>query len=159
MDREAWRAAIHGVIKSQIWLSDWTELNWKLLSCHWFRLEVKKCGCGMNAPPSRSYRAGPDDDIFRKCSLLKPHNPFFCRSHINHISQASLACMLSHFSHVQLFMTLWTVACQVPLFMWFSRKEYWSGFPFPPPGELPNPGIEPGSPALQADSLLLHACY
>ena len=66
----------------------------------------------MSASPSRSYRAGPDD-IFRKCSLLKPHNPFFCRSRINHISQASLACMLSHFSHVQLFMIPRTVAARL----------------------------------------------
>ena len=50
----------------------------------------------------------------------------------------------------------WTVACQAPLSMGFSRKECWSGFPFPPPGDLPNPGIEPVSPAslaMQADSL------
>ena len=44
-------------------------------------------------------------------------------------------------------------ACQVPLFMEFSRQEYWSGFPFPSPGDLPNPGIKPGSPTLQADPL------
>ena len=48
----------------------------------------------------------------------------------------------------------WTVAYQAPLFMGFSRQEYWSGLPFPSPGDLPNPGTEPGSPALQADSLL-----
>ena len=47
----------------------------------------------------------------------------------------------------------WTVACQVPLSMEFSRQEYWSGLLCPPPGDLPNPGIEPGSPALQVDSL------
>ena len=49
--------------------------------------------------------------------------------------------------------TLWTVAHQAPLSMEFSRQEYWSGLPFPSPGDLPDPGIEPGSPALQADSL------
>ena len=49
--------------------------------------------------------------------------------------------------------TLWTVACQAPLSMGFSRQEYWSGLPFPSPGDLPNPGIEPGFSALQADSL------
>ena len=49
--------------------------------------------------------------------------------------------------------TPWTVARQVPLPMEFSRQEYWSGLPFPSPGDLPNPGTEPGSPALQADSL------
>ena len=54
--------------------------------------------------------------------------------------------------------TPWTVAYQAPLFMGFSRQEYWSGLPFPPPGDLPNPGIEPTSlspPALQASSLPL----
>ena len=56
-------------------------------------------------------------------------------------------------SHVQLFGTPWTVARQAPLSMGFSRQEYWSGLPFPFPGDLPNPGIEPGSPTLQADAL------
>ena len=49
--------------------------------------------------------------------------------------------------------TPWTVACQAPLSMGFSRKEYWSGLPFLSPGDLPDPGIELGSPALQADDL------
>ena len=49
--------------------------------------------------------------------------------------------------------TPWTVACQASLSMGFPRQEYWSGLPFPSPGDLPNPGIEPWSPALQADSL------
>ena len=57
-------------------------------------------------------------------------------------------------SHVRLFATLWTVACQAPPFMGFSRQEYWSGLPFPSPGDLPNPGIETGASALQAHSLL-----
>ena len=48
-------------------------------------------------------------------------------------------------SHVWLFLTPWTVACQAPLSIGFSRQEYWSGLPFPPPGYLPDPGIEPVS--------------
>ena len=56
--------------------------------------------------------------------------------------------LLSHFSYVQLSATLWTVACQAPLSMRFSRQEYWNGLPCPPPGNLPNTGIEPASPAL-----------
>ena len=52
-----------------------------------------------------------------------------------------------------MFATPWTVAHQAPLSMGFSRREYWSGLPFPSPGDLPNPEIEPGSPALQVDSL------
>ena len=51
-------------------------------------------------------------------------------------------------------MTPWTAAYQAPLSMGFSRQEYWSGLPFPSPGDLSNPGIEPGSLALQADALL-----
>ena len=54
-------------------------------------------------------------------------------------------CVLSHFSHVQLCTTLWTVSCLAPLFMGFSRQEYWSEVPYPPPGDLPDPGIEPVS--------------
>ena len=56
-------------------------------------------------------------------------------------------------SRVQLFVTPWTLAYQTSLSMGFSRQEYWSGLPFPSPGDLPNPGIKPGSPALQADTL------
>ena len=58
--------------------------------------------------------------------------------------------------HVQLFGTPWTVACQAPLSMGFSRQECWSGLPCPSEGDLPDPGIKPMSlvsPALQADSL------
>ena len=66
--------------------------------------------------------------------------------------------MPSHFSLVRLFATQWTVACQASLSMGFSRQEYWSGLPFPTPGDLPKPGIEPLSlmyPALQVGSLPL----
>ena len=65
------------------------------------------------------------------------------------------ACMLSC---ALLFATLWTAAHQAPLSMEFSRQEYWRGLPFPSPGDLPNPGMEPvfpGSPHWQADSLPL----
>ena len=58
------------------------------------------------------------------------------------------------FRCIQLFATPKTVALQAPLSMGFSRQEYWSGVPFPSPGDLPNPGIKPRSPTLQADSLL-----
>ena len=56
-------------------------------------------------------------------------------------------------SRVQLFVTPWTVAYQAPPSVGFSRQEYWSVLPFPSPGDLPNTGIEPGSPAFQADAL------
>ena len=60
-------------------------------------------------------------------------------------------CMLSCFSHVQLFATPWIVARQAPLSMGFSRQEYWSGLPCPPAGDLPDPEIEPASPALAGE--------
>ena len=66
-----------------------------------------------------------------------------------------LPCMLSP-SVMSLFATTWSVACQAPLSMGFSRREYWSGLPFPPPGELPNPGVEsvfPMSPAIGMQAL------
>ena len=58
---------------------------------------------------------------------------------------------LSHICSVRLFVNPWTAACQGPLSMGFSRKEYWSGLPCTPPGDLPNPGIKRGSLAMQAD--------
>ena len=68
--------------------------------------------------------------------------PYFLSSSVSHsVLSDSLGTMY------------WTVAHQAPLSMEFSRQEYWSGLPFPFPGDLPDPGIEPGSPALQADSL------
>ena len=54
------------------------------------------------------------------------------------------------FSCVRLFLTPWTVALQAPLPMGFTKQEYWSGLPFPPPQDLPGPGIEPVSPVCQA---------
>ena len=56
-----------------------------------------------------------------------------------------LTCVLSRFSRVRLFVTLWAVARQAPLSMGFSKQEYWSGLQFPSPGDLSNPGIEPRS--------------
>ena len=68
------------------------------------------------------------------------------------ILHATLCCALS-LSHVWLFVTPWTVAPRAPLSMGFSRQEHWRGFPCPPPGDLPDSGIEPMYPTLQADSL------
>ena len=66
--------------------------------------------------------------------------------------------MLSHFSHVEIYVTSWTITYQAPLSIGFSWQEYWSGLPYPPPGDLPDPGIKPASPGLllyQVDSLPL----
>ena len=63
---------------------------------------------------------------------------------------ATQSMLLGRFSHVQFFVTLQTVARQCPLFMSFSRQEFWSGLQFPAPGDLPDPGIEPVAPAVEA---------
>ena len=73
------------------------------------------------------------------CFMPVPLYPDYWRTHC--------ACVLSRFSRVWLFVNLWTVACQSPLSIGFSWQESWSGLPFPPPGNLPDPGIGPGSPA------------
>ena len=69
----------------------------------------------------------------------------------------TLACIIQEkvklFSRVRLFVTPWTVAHQAPPSVGFSRQEYWSGLPFPSPGDFSNPGIELRSPALQTDAL------
>ena len=86
-----------------------------------------------------------------KICLRSYHNLTFSVTHrplqASHISLLYLdlmhACLLIHFSCVWFFVTLWTIAHQTPLFMGFSRKEYWNGLPCPPPGDLPDPGIGP----------------
>ena len=81
--------------------------------------------------------------IIKPCTGKKIHLKY----KISKVKVKSLSCVL-------LFATSWTIAYQAPLSMGFSRQEYWSGLPFPSPGDLPNPGIEPGSPALHIDALL-----
>ena len=64
---------------------------------------------------------------------------------ILYVCVCTCTCVQRHFSHAQLFVTLWTIAHQAPLSMGFSRQEYWSGLPCSPPGNLPDPGIRPAS--------------
>ena len=81
------------------------------------------------------------------CAIRALDRPFFRSAAIPCRKGTSLACVWvrSRFSPVWLFETLWTVACQAPLSVGFSRQEYKSGLLCPPPGDLPNPGIEPSS--------------
>ena len=83
---------------------------------------------------------------------------FFFFFHLGHHRALCFLCYtvlieVKLLSHVWRVVTPWTIAHQAPPSMEFSRQEYWSGLPFPSPGNLPNPGIELGSPALQVDSL------
>ena len=75
--------------------------------------------------------------------IQKKHEPQCSLQHYLQYPGHVLCAVLNHFSHVWLFATLWTIAHQAPLRWGFSRQEQWSGLPCPPPGDLPNPGIEP----------------
>ena len=96
---------------------------------------------------------------FSSQGLQRGDSPLFQHGSIIHMNckppKRSLhACLLSCSAvGVQLFATPWTIACQAPLSMGFSRQEHWSGLPCPPPGNLANPGTKQGSPVLHADSL------
>ena len=91
---------------------------------------------------------------FRQKQLSLNHSVllYFYYSHFNPILfENQSVSLLVVYNSLRL---SWTVAHQAPLFMEFSRQDFWSELSFPPPEDLPNPGIEPGSPALQVDSLL-----
>ena len=96
--------------------------------------------------------------------LTQGLNPglLLCRKMVYHLSHQGspkicitcmCACMLSHFSYVQLFATPWAIAHQAPLSMGILQARILEWLPFPSPGDLPDPGIEPGCPALEADAL------
>ena len=84
--------------------------------------------------------------LFHHCLWVVSKGGFSAMINITSYGQQAMhVCMQSSFSCVWLFATLWTIAHQAPLSMGFSRQEYWSGLPCPPPGTLPDPGIEPVS--------------
>ena len=97
---------------------------------------------------------------FLFCPLSYPASGSFPMSQLfasgGQSSEASASVLIMNKDNAKLCPALaipWTVACQAPICMGFSRQEYWSGLPFPSPGELPDPEIEPRSPAFQADTL------
>ena len=91
----------------------------------------------------------------RACGLMWESQPALCLFVTTEGFQGPVCVCVQLLSRVRLFVTPWTVARQAPLSMGFSRQEHWSGLPCPPPGDLPDPGIEHASPALQAGSLPL----
>ena len=121
MDREAWHAAVHWVAKSRTWLRDWTE-PYPFLCMYSMYFTLRHTFYHLDRDISAYFLK-----LARWKRLFKDH----------------CAQLLSY---VQLFMTPWTVACQAPLIMEFSRQEYQRGLPFPTAGDLPNLGIQPASP-------------
>ena len=123
MDREAWRAAIHGVAKSRTRLSDWTELNWTKCSSNFvFCLLV--------------YTQKAYSQEF--CSTQTKHKLKVTKGEGEGGETGSLELTYTHSLSLvaksyPTLLTPWTVACQAPLSMGFSRQEDWSGLPFPPP--------------------------
>ena len=99
------------------------------------------------ATPPKKFR-------FQQSTIPKDGNTsfFFYFKRLKRAKLPLCVCVKS-LSRVRLFPTPWTVARHAPLSMGYSRQEYWSGLPFPSPGDLSNPGIKPRSPALQADTL------
>jgi len=136
MDREAWRAAIHGVAKSRTWLSNWTELA---------ELNIPALTSKFYFPQSFSESA-------RGIQWIISAGPFTHRDFCCYLVAKS--CLILLQLHGPGSMLLW-LAHQAPLLMGFSRQEYWNGLPFPSPGDLPNPRIKPTSPVLAVDSLTL----
>ena len=111
--------------------------------------ELCEAGCGEGL---RGFHASPGRPLFQHLCVFtsKPlHQQSSAKPSVRVNTAAPLgrhACVLSGFSHFRLSVTLMTVACQAPLSLGFSRQEYWSGLLCLPPGDLPNPGVEPVSP-------------
>ena len=104
----------------------------------------------MFLPPSRAHDVQSNWCSFCSTCVSALCNFSFCK--VFHSTLSVYHVCDSHSVISKSLQSLWTVTCQAPLFLGFFRQEYWSGLPFPLPGDLPDPGIKLGSPALQADS-------
>ena len=116
-DREAWCAVVHGAAKNRTWLSDWTATTHRIECYKW--LDYKSDYISKRKIEHIFFLT-----IWALCKIIESPTVLQAKS---------------------LQSTLWTAACQAPLSMGFSRLEYWSGLLCPPPGDLPDPGIEPAS--------------
>ena len=126
--------------------------------CDWSSAVLGKCFLYGYHPPSQSpsWKEQPFVGVYTVCThwhFWVHISPSKTRKFTITLTPCLLKLKVKSLSHVPLFGTPWTVAYQVACSMGFSRQEYWSGLPFPSPGDLPDSGIEPRSPALQADTL------
>ena len=119
-DREAWRAAVHGVTKSWTWLGDWTTTSYDLFLVAATSSFVSRFSL-------------PSDEMAKSINIFF-HDPSDISMHLFGFYWFTCACC--RFSHVWLFVTPGTVSHQAPMSTGFSRQEYWSGLPCPPPGDL-----------------------
>ena len=135
-DGGAWWATVHGVAKSETQLNMHTLKFWAVwCSFKWVFIDTET----NNKLIFKLYLPGQELEIVKSCWWIQWNNEDSGVSTGNCVC----VCMVSQFSHVQLFVTLWTIAHQAPLSMGFSRQKYWSELPCPPPEDFPHPGIEP----------------
>ena len=163
MDRGAWQTTVHGVSKSWTGLSSWY-FHYVLSLIHRRLLLVSQA---FSCCPRAHLCFLRDSFFFFSILIQIPWNSFQLMKQQS-VLALQLARMAKRLSSIVKEKWKWScsvvshslrphgpyVAYQVPPSMEFSRQEYWSGLPFPSPGDLPNPGIEPRSPTLQADALL-----
>ena len=136
MDREAWRTTVHGVAKSWTWLSDWTELNWGTVLC----LNTSATDLLLLTPERPLPSSSNNHFFWNNHSVLFPVGSrlFLTIVHSSSVSHSVTSDSWDPADH--------GLQDQAPLSMEFSRKEYWSGWPFPSRGIFPTQGSTPGLP-------------
>ena len=152
MDGGTWWGTVHGVAKSWTRLSDFTFFHYKnkRQTTKWKKIFlICSSDIGLYSEYIRTYH----NSIVRQTTWLINEQKIWKYRLEKNIIANKKEKKVKSLSRVQLFATPWTVAHQVPPSMEFSRQEYWSGLPFPSPGDLSNPGIEYGSPALHIEAL------
>jgi len=151
--RGTWCAIVHGVTKSQTQISDWTTTTniYIYIDTHIYHIHIKHVYIHIDMHIYSCIHACDALCVYIQYVYIYVYVYIYIYIYI----YIQCAVAVQYLSHVWLFVAPWTVTHQAPLYMEFSKQEYWSGFSFLSPGDLPDPGIELRSPALQADSLPL----
>ena len=126
--------------KDGLWAGHWLQCEGRLDHCAWL---LPQASLELSRERGVGISQGSKKKVTRNFWCL----PRIC-THVQLMWQPWNRSEEKSLSRVWLFATPWTVTCQAPLSMGFSKQEYWSGLSFPSPGDLPNPGIEPRSPTL-----------